>query len=237
MKKLKIADYIIIIILLLSFGITGYFYPKMPQIIPVHFGVSGQPDNWGPKSMLFVFGGINIALALLMPFVRKIDPKRQNYDRFEKVWDFFRVFIVFFMAVVQMLLIATAFDRQRVNTGGVIMSMMGIMFMFIGNYMPKIKHNYSFGIKTPWTLRDSRVWDKTHRMAGPLWAAVGILTIICSFTSFWRADATKALVVFLVVMIIVALLPMIYSYFLFNSLNASGTRGYSRQKDDEEEQL
>ena len=234
MKKLKIADYIIIIILLLSFGITGYFYPKMPRTIPIHFGVSGQPDNWGPKSMLFLFGGINIALAVLMPLVRKIDPKRNNYDRFEKVWDFFRIFIVFFMAVVQMLLIVTAFDWQRVNTGGVIMSMMGIMFMFIGNYMPKIKHNYSFGIKTPWTLRDSRVWDKTHRMAGPLWAAVGIFTIIFSFTSIWRTEATKALVVFLVAMIVVALLPMIYSYFLFNSLNASGTQGYSQRTDDEE---
>ena len=219
-KKLNLADIIIILILLITTGVTFYYYPRLPRIIPTHFGISGKPDGWGAKSTLFMLGGLNLAIAVLMPLSQKIDPKKDNYARFQKVWDLFRVFITFMLGALQMMMIMTAFDENSVDVGTTIMALIGVMFLLLGNYMPKVKHNYMFGIKTPWTIRDVRVWEKTHRMAGPIWAAIGLIIIASSFTPLWRSgNRTVVLAVFVGVMLIGAIVPMAYSYFLFNSLN------------------
>ena len=61
----------------------------------------------------------------------------------------------------------------------------GVSFMLIvlGNMMGKIKHNYFMGIKTPWTLADPDVWNKTHRAGGIMFVVIGILALITSFIS------------------------------------------------------
>mgnify|MGYP000234840159 CR=1 FL=1 len=41
---------------------------------------------------------------------------------------------------------------MSVDTGMVVNILLGIMFVIMGNYMHKIKQNYSVGIKLPWTL-------------------------------------------------------------------------------------
>ncbi len=43
--------------------------------------------------------------------------------------------------------------------------------------MPKMRRNWLMGIRTPWTLSDERVWDKTHRFAGPLFMLGGLITL------------------------------------------------------------
>lgn len=38
-----------------SWGIAIYYWGKLPNIIPTHFGISGQPDAWNPKSVWYTF--------------------------------------------------------------------------------------------------------------------------------------------------------------------------------------
>ena len=56
----------------------------------------------------------------------------------------------------------------------------GILFVVIGNFMPKFKSNFYMGIKNPWTLSSDQVWRKTHRLGGKLYAGCGILTLLSS---------------------------------------------------------
>lgn len=53
--KHKILFGIAILMALVSWIIAIYYWGKLPNIIPVHFGISGQPDNWETKSLFYVF--------------------------------------------------------------------------------------------------------------------------------------------------------------------------------------
>ena len=57
---------------------------------------------------------------------------------------------------------------------------LGFLFAVMGNLMPKIRQNYFIGIKTPWALEDEDNWRRTHRMAGRLWFAAGLLMMLLS---------------------------------------------------------
>ena len=52
------------------------------------------------------------------------------------------------------------------------------MLIAIGNQLPRARPNWWFGIRTPWTLSNDRVWERTHRVGGYLMAAAGAAIII-----------------------------------------------------------
>jgi uncharacterized membrane protein len=57
-----------------------------------------------------------------------------------------------------------------------------VFLAVVGNYLGKVRHNRVFGVRTPWTLKDPRVWDKTHRVAGRLMVLGGLgLALACLF--------------------------------------------------------
>ena len=64
---------------------------------------------------------------------------------------------------------------------------MGIMFILLGNYMPRIRPNYTFGIRTPWTPASETVWKKTHRVGGYVFVLSGVIIVVCSFFRGWAA--------------------------------------------------
>ena len=157
MNSKKKTNIIIGAILLVSIVITLVLYPSIPDIIPTHWGPNGQIDGTGPKYMLFVFWGIALGVNALMLFAEKIDPKGENYARFPKVFNVFRIFITALLCGMELVSIAFAFDPQFADMNTIMYVMMGGMFVLLGNYMPKVKHNYTFGIKTPWTLASENV--------------------------------------------------------------------------------
>ncbi|MDD4048934.1 MAG: SdpI family protein, partial [Clostridia bacterium] len=84
------------------------------------------------------------------------------------------------------------------------------------NYMGKFQHNYFVGIKTPWTLANEQVWRKTHRLAAPLWVGVGTIGFFLSFfQGSWAGYTQFAL------FLLMAFIPIIYSYFAYRNLNKS----------------
>ena len=209
MNSKKKTNIIIGAILLVSIVITLVMYPSVPDIIPTHWGPDGQIDSTGPKYMLFVFWGIALGINLLMLFAEKIDPKGENYQRFSKVFNIFRIFITALLCGLELLSIAFAFDPQFADMNKIMYAVMGIMFVMLGNYMPKVKHNYTFGIKTPWTFDSENVWNKTHRMAGPLWVAGGLAMMAMMFI---KSSVAVTVLMFGIVLIMV-IVPMVYSYF------------------------
>jgi uncharacterized membrane protein len=84
---------------------------------------------------------------------------------------------------------------------------LGILFVAIGNYLPKCTRNYTIGIKIPWTLDSEENWNATHRLAGKLWVAGGILLLPCAFLPApWQGIAM------LVVLLVISTVPVIYSW-------------------------
>ena len=87
--------------------------------------------------------------------------------------------------------------------------LMSLLFIVIGTYLPKTKQSYTMGIKLPWTLASEENWNRTHRLAGPLWIVCGIFMAILSLLKhapFWLMPLLIAVMV---------LVPTIYSYNLY----------------------
>ena len=60
-------------------------------------------------------------------------------------------------------------------------ALLGVMFVIIGNYMPKSKQNRTIGVKIRWTLANEENWNATHRFTGKLWFFIGFAMIFAGF--------------------------------------------------------
>jgi len=71
--------------------------------------------------------------------------------------------------------------RPDFNVLGPVAVAVGVLLLALGNVLGKARHNAVFGVRTPWTLADARVWDKTHRFVGRGMVAGGLLLIVLAF--------------------------------------------------------
>lgn len=212
MKNKKI-NIVIACLLAITLVYILIVYPSLPDLIPTHFGVSGDADGYSKKSYIFVIYGILILLNILMPTIAKIDPKRENYSRFFKSFDISRVAInLLFMGLIVVITQSSLSNlTETFSVDRLVPAMLGLVFIVIGNYMPKFKHNYTMGIKTPWTLADENVWNRTHRISGPIWIVAGAIMIVNRFLF----QNTLSMYIIIVVIIFVVIFPFVYSYLIY----------------------
>ena len=134
-----------------------------------------------------------------MEVVRRIDPKHQNFERFGKVWNIFITLFVLFMCGMTWLTELTVFDVLPGSSNMisiVVCGGIGVMFVILGNFMPNIKQNYTFGCRTPWALNDEHNWQRTQRMGGITFIVMGIALIVVAFLGSLLGD-TGALILLL----------------------------------------
>jgi uncharacterized membrane protein len=109
-----------------------------------------------------------------------MDPLKANIELFSHLYFWFKVVFVLFMASLYILTIYAGLGHQ-VDVGRYVILGIAVLFFFIGLMMPKIKKNYTIGIRLPWTLHSEAVWDKTHQFGGKLFIALAILMAIIYF--------------------------------------------------------
>ncbi|HHW07134.1 MAG TPA: SdpI family protein, partial [Clostridia bacterium] len=159
----------------LVFGLV--IYPQLPEQVPIHWNAAGEVDGYGSRFMgALGLPLMNLGLALLLKFVPAIDPKRQNYEKFKPFYQIFIWIFVLFMTGLYFLTIAWALG-YRPSIALFTKLGMGIMFMVLGNYLGKVRPNWFFGIRTPWTIENEEVWLRTHRLGGPLMFGAGLITV------------------------------------------------------------
>lgn len=214
MKKLDKTEVLIWAFAAAPLVLTAAALPFLPQLFPVHWGLDGQPDGWGGVGQLLIMTGTGLASALLLKFLPFIDPKRKNYDRFAGGYRALRLcFSVFYFFMTCIMLagalwpgLAAYLPVDRLVTVGV-----GLLLCVMGNFMPKFKHNYFCGVKTPWALADEENWRLTHRFAGPIWFWGGLLIALCALVL--RGGLLAAAVGVGVGAMVLA--PTLYSYLIF----------------------
>ena len=158
-------------------------FPTLHETVPMHWGMSGQADGWGAKWQVLILALLPFGIVLLMQVVRKIDPKHENFARFEKAWDIFTLLLTLFMIGMTW---TSALDSFGLMPGGesmvqvLILGGCGVMFIVFGNFMPQIKQNYTFGCRTPWALNDEHNWNRTQRMGGITFVVMGAAMLLSS---------------------------------------------------------
>lgn len=194
---------------LLSLLIAAIAYPQLPEQIPIHFDFSGTPDNYSGKLFIFVTPTLSLLLTAMAEVMPKADPKKESYEKFPKAYQMIHVLTNLLLLGTNMLIIAISLGYD-IDAGTFVMMAVGILFIIIGNYMPKFKQSFFCGIKTPWALADEENWYKTHRMGGRLWMIGGFVFLIVPFLN----DALMPIVLGLNFIVLI-LLPYLYSYWIF----------------------
>lgn len=200
--------------LILALYVLGFIlYPKLPDMMPSHWNLEGEVDGYTAKTgHIIFFPTLILGLYLLMSFAPKIDPKAENYKKFQGVFRGFRILIVLVLTGIYVATLLYALGIP-VSIGKVSIFTIGMMLIFVGNYFGKVRHNYTFGIKTPWTLANEEVWNRTHRVSGPLWVIAGLIWIFSIFL-----PEKPAFVIDMIALGIAGVYGFIYSYWLFNKL-------------------
>ena len=199
-KMLLITSVVILLPLLAGL----ILWDQLPQQMPIHWNVAGEVDGWSSKPFA-VFGMPLIMLAAqwLCALATGADPKKNNHS--QKILYLALWIIPVLSAVLQAITYASALGKE-VRIELVMPVLMGLLFAIIGNYMPKCKQNYTIGIKIPWTLNSEENWNRTHRFAGRIWFVGGLVIMFAGFfCGFW---------VFLPIMLVMAIVPFVYSYVL-----------------------
>ena len=183
------------------------FYDRLPDQMPIHFDSAGIADNYASKAVAgFAIPGGMALLNLLVHFFLNTDPKRDNTRGAARTLGLWLVPVLSIVCSVIMLYKGMGYD---VSVETIIPVLLGVVFVVIGNYLPKCKQNYTVGIKLPWTLSSENNWNKTHRLAGVIWMAGGLAMVACSLLQVGMQVMIIAVIIFLV------FVPMLYSYILY----------------------
>ena len=152
-------------------------WSRLPERMPVHWGVHGDVNGYGSRAQgAFLLPGVMLALWLLLRFLPRIDPRRANYAKFADTYDLLVNSLVALFAVMHLALIGAALGWP-VSMERIAPALIGLQFIILGNALPRARPNWWFGIRTPWTLSNDRVWTRTHRVSGFLMVGAGIATM------------------------------------------------------------
>lgn len=161
---------------LLPAVLLAALWGQLPERVPSNWGFDGQ-ITYGSKRSLWLLAGLPPVLALLFQFLPKLDPKKQNYRKFQNLYDGYAAIFPLFMDLVFIITLVETFRPGTVNVGRVISAAVAALFLGIGCIMGKIKPNWFMGIRTPWALSDPDVWTKTHRLGGWVFFLVGLASL------------------------------------------------------------
>ena len=204
-KKNKWKLLISSIVTLLPIAAGLIMWEHLPEKMATHWGFNGVADGWsGRPFVVFALPLIMLAVHWICVMVTAVDPKNKNQS--QKAVSLILWICPFVSLFTGTAIYAAAFGMDfGVNT--VLPVFMGLIFVVIGNYLPKCKQNYTVGIKVPWTLENEENWNATHRFGGKVWVIGGVLLMLCAFLP-------KAVMYYVFIMLITLLgiIPVIYSY-------------------------
>jgi uncharacterized membrane protein len=168
------------VILLLMLGISAWAWTQVPADaqVPIHWNAAGQPDDYGNKFVgIFLMPLVALGVVGLFTLIPYIDPKRANIVRSAQAYRATLIGVLGFMLVLHGATMVNVAGYDF-NIGYVAAPAVGLMFIIMGNYMGKIRRNYMFGVRTPWTLASELSWNKTHRLAGKLFVTTGLIVVV-----------------------------------------------------------
>lgn len=204
-KQNKKVIIITSILCLLPIFIGIVLWGQLPDTIATHFDSSGSPNGWSSKPFaVFALPCIMTALHLFSIFVIHADPKRANIGG--KILGS----IYWICPIVSWIVAITVYGAAMnipFNPSTLSCVIIGLVFVIVGNYLPKCKQNYTVGIKLPWTLADEENWNRTHRIGGWIFILSGILMLVLFFLRLTKW-------IFIPIFLSIGI-PSIYSYLYY----------------------
>jgi uncharacterized membrane protein len=194
-----------------AFAVSALFYPHLPDPVPTHFGANGVVNGWMPKPWgAIVTPLIMLPLLGLFVVIPRISPNGFRIEPFARVYGWIVLLVMATMVVIHAQALAAGMGA-KIAIDRWVAVVIGVLFVLLGNLMPKVRRNFFVGIRTPWTLSDDEVWAKTHRLGGKTMVAGGIAAIVTGAAGLGQPWIPVGSV------IVSALIPCVYSYFVWRA--------------------
>lgn len=192
---------------LAAFAATAALYDRLPNIMPVHWGLRGNANGFMAKPWgVYIYPTMIGAMLLLRLVLPAISPRSFAIEPFTRAFNILMAALMLFSAYLMSVVYASELGVQiaisRAIIGGV-----GTLFIVTGNFLGKVTKNFFIGIRTPWTLANDEVWFKTHRLGGWLLVFFGIVTITVAVIGRFYEASIAALGAAIVV-------PVVYSFLI-----------------------
>ncbi|HEX3002458.1 MAG TPA: SdpI family protein [Methanoregula sp.] len=202
-------------VVILAWVLAILALPHLPEVIPVHWGLHGEPDGFASR----LTG--SLGMPLLATFIMVLLLVIPRFDCFQISLSPFRdSYSLMILATISMLLCIEVMALLiglgvNVPVVTVVPVLIGLLFIVMGSLMPHIGRNTTMGIRLPWTLASEEVWKKTHEFGGRLFVAAGVIVIIGSLvTGIW------ATALMIVVILGTTLYVCLWSYRLAKTIPA-----------------
>jgi uncharacterized membrane protein len=167
-----------VLLIVIAFAASAAVYDSLPDPMPTHWDMSGEVDGWTSLPWgAFLLPAMLVAMLAIFHVLPRIDPRKANYAKFQGSYEILIITIMTFMVAVHLLVLANA-RGSNISMERLIPIGVGVLFMVIGNLLPRTRPNWCVGIRTPWTLSSDRVWERTHRFGGHLFVATGLILLL-----------------------------------------------------------
>lgn len=181
MNATKLSFLTLFLINLVAIGIGTAALPGDIQLA-IHWSADMQPDQWVGKWQGL---GFSLLLSLIMPITYWLaitfEPKKQAMQVSKPVLGIIMTSAMALIVTINLGILMNGFG-YNVSVPSMIAFGIGMLLTLTGNYLGKTRANYTVGIRLPWTLKNEQVWNKTHRLAGKLFVALGLLVLA---TNIW----------------------------------------------------
>ncbi|MGK2934690.1 MAG: SdpI family protein [Gemmatimonadaceae bacterium] len=199
-------------IIAVAFIASAAVYSDLPARVPSHWNVAGEIDGWMNKEWgAFVMPLTLVGLLAMLHVLPRIDPRGANYSKFRSTFESVMITTMAFLLAVHLTMLAIALGKD-VSMTRVIPLGIGLLLIVLGNLMPRTRSNWFVGIRTPWTLSNDRVWERTHRLGGRLMVAAGALVMLAGIFAPLRSA-----LVLIASAVTVSVVVFAYSYVIWRT--------------------
>jgi hypothetical protein len=158
-------------------GVWGFVTLPHGAFLAYHQGFGGPESGRLAKGpALALAPAISALVVTTMAFAARSGTIPAGLQRSARIYGLLMVLLAGVFLVTQVALT----ERMRAanfNVLRLVFLSVAVLLVMLGNDLGKIRQNQVFGVRTPWTLRDARVWDKTHRRAGRLMVVGGLALV------------------------------------------------------------
>ncbi len=206
-RRLLMTAVALIVVQLL---IAAVAYAMLPARVPVHWNASGQVDSYGPKLEALLFPPLlSLVVLVLVRVVVTFGPYpgRENRGIAVRFTDYVLIAVILLMQLIQLVTIAVAL-HVPIDATSIIFVAVSLFLIGLGNYMSKLRRNAYVGIRTPWTISNDTVWERTHRLGSWLFVIAGIIGLLTALIPI----PSIRLAGLLVPLFLVTLITVVYSY-------------------------
>jgi uncharacterized membrane protein len=190
---------------------------SLPEVMASHWNFAGKADGMSSKLVsLWIIPGISLGIVGLFKIMSLVDPqlKKEGREEIEKLMLATTAFLGYIFGLSLIWNLGYGFEMFRAVLAG-----LAGLFWIIGDVVGKIGPNWTVGMRTPWTLSNSLVWEKTHKLSNKLFKMASALILLGIFLPAWGLGIMLA-----VVLLGIILIPSIYSWIEYGKLKQVGRK-------------